>query len=709
MVIGFGVSGDSSPSGAPSSAAGSPHTVAEIPARHEAVPSPVTKSSGAATDNPSANITPDPDFLDDCSTSYDDSPSCVSAILQAIGNARAQEGLPAMTLPSDWESLTPEEQLYVATNLERVARGLPALSGMATALDQSAAQGAADNEDPEPPSGFPWTSWGSNWAGAVGNPLEAIYYWMYDDGEGSGNVDCTQTNTSGCWGHRDNILMSLDCQPCVMGTGFNSTAYEGYPSWGEILVDSSGSPQLDYSWSQVVPYLADPWDPFPAQPNLLVNPNFGAGMGSWNVASGQNWAIYDSSSAPVGQTYLETNSGSASSPTVEQDASAPSQGNSYQGSVYLRSPSSQPIGVALVIWAVGGSSNEDAQDDFTVSSSSWTRYYTDLDVAGSGHTGLIFQLYIGNSGTNLDVDGAMLQNTGVSDAGFEQSGLGAWNVASGQNWAVYDSSAAPMGSDYLQTNSGGASDPSVYQDATAIPAQGDDYQGSVFLSSPSSTPVNVSLVIWALGGSNTEEGESEFTVSSSTWTQYFTDLDVTDSGHNDLRFQVYVDTAGVNLDMDGAMLEYTGVPDAAFDQSGLGPWVVPSGANWAIGSGSGGVSGSGQNWLETNTGSDNSSFFYEDLSTDPLVGHSYTGSVFLKSLSGAPISVAIVIWALGGPSPVEEGETTVTVGSTWQPYSAVLDVTDPGYSDLRMQVYVSTPGLTLGADFASLPDVAADS
>jgi ribosomal protein L24E len=217
----------------------------------------VTKGSGILPPaNPPANIAPSPNFLEDCSgSSYDNSTTCTTDTLAAIANGREAEGLPGMILPTDWYSLTPQEQLFVATNLERTVRGLPALSAMATSLDQSAATGAADSNDPSPQAGFPWTQWGSNWAGAVGNPLEAIYFWMYDDGPGSNNIDCTASNQSGCWGHRDNVLLNLACTPCEMGTGFDPTGYEGYPGWAELLVDTSGAPAVDFSWSQVTPYL----------------------------------------------------------------------------------------------------------------------------------------------------------------------------------------------------------------------------------------------------------------------------------------------------------------------------------------------------------------------------------------------------------------------------------------------------------------------
>jgi hypothetical protein len=206
--------------------------------------------------NPSSNIDPSPDFLSDCSgSSYDDSTSCVLSTLGAIDNAREHEGLPAMILPTDWSSLSAQEQLFVATNLERTVRGLPPLSGMSQALDLSAAEAAAADQDPEPPAGFGWQTWGSNWAAAVGNPLEAVYYWMYDDGLGSSNIDCTFADMAGCWGHRDNILLEMSCGTCVMGVGMDSTGWDNDPSWTELLVQATGAAPLDFSWSSVLPDL----------------------------------------------------------------------------------------------------------------------------------------------------------------------------------------------------------------------------------------------------------------------------------------------------------------------------------------------------------------------------------------------------------------------------------------------------------------------
>jgi hypothetical protein len=227
------------------------------PAPPSAIAPPATPvPSVTAAGTLAANIAPQPNFLQSCSGSqYDDSLSCVAATLQAISNGRSHEGLPPMVLPRNWSQLTPGQQIFVATNLERTARGMAPLTAMATTLDEAALQGAGLDIDPGPPGGFPYSQWGSNWAGAVGNPLEAMYFWMYDDGPSSANIDCTATNRSGCWGHRENILLRLPCRLCLMGTAWDATAYQSVPSMTELLVETSGTPALDFTWQQESTYL----------------------------------------------------------------------------------------------------------------------------------------------------------------------------------------------------------------------------------------------------------------------------------------------------------------------------------------------------------------------------------------------------------------------------------------------------------------------
>ncbi|HUY23184.1 MAG TPA: hypothetical protein VMV22_12685 [Acidimicrobiales bacterium] len=241
----------------PTTTVPAPTTTTTAPPAVPPTPPAAPAHVSAPSAGPSANISPQPDFLQSCSGAhYDGSPGCVSATVEAIANARGQEGLPPLVLPSNWAQLGPDTQLFVATNLERTARGLPPMATKVAALDQAALQGAANDTDPGPPAGFPYSQWGSNWAGALGNPLEAVYFWMYDDGVGSANIDCTPSNTTGCWGHRQNILLPLPCQDCVMGTGWLEGGYSGDPSLTEILVETSGSPATSFTWQQELPYLS---------------------------------------------------------------------------------------------------------------------------------------------------------------------------------------------------------------------------------------------------------------------------------------------------------------------------------------------------------------------------------------------------------------------------------------------------------------------
>lgn len=151
-----------------------------------------------------------------------------------------------MELPSDWSALSPAEQLFVATNFERTACGLPPFEGIATALEPAAQAGANSGSDPVPPGSFPSEHWTSNVGGGFASPLEALYVWMYDDGTDSPNVDCSTSDTALCWGHRDNILAAFSCTPCVVGSAYSPNA-----SWSELMAETTGTPDLLFAWTSV--------------------------------------------------------------------------------------------------------------------------------------------------------------------------------------------------------------------------------------------------------------------------------------------------------------------------------------------------------------------------------------------------------------------------------------------------------------------------
>lgn len=171
--------------------------------------------------------------------------------LAAIDSCRASEGVGPLILPSNFGSLTPVQQGFVLIDLERVNRGLPAIVGLSAPLDALAAAGASAGSDPSFPSAN--VSGGGIWAGAY-SVLQADYLWMYVDGPGGNNLDCSSGNTSGCWGHRDIILFDRTTAPLVSGGGFATAG--GTDSVAYLVLSGYSSSNLAFTWASELKYFA---------------------------------------------------------------------------------------------------------------------------------------------------------------------------------------------------------------------------------------------------------------------------------------------------------------------------------------------------------------------------------------------------------------------------------------------------------------------
>jgi hypothetical protein len=170
--------------------------------------------------NPTSNLAPTSAMDQNClanSPTSSQVTTCDQASVSAIDAARASEDVGPMTLPVGYDQMPQSEQILVVSNLERADRGLAPVAGLSSSLDALALDGAKSHSDPSFPNPFYGTSGGSNWA-STSSVLLADFLFMYDDGPGPGgiNSDCTTSNPSGCWGHRDNILSNFD-QPLLMG------------------------------------------------------------------------------------------------------------------------------------------------------------------------------------------------------------------------------------------------------------------------------------------------------------------------------------------------------------------------------------------------------------------------------------------------------------------------------------------------------------
>jgi hypothetical protein len=215
--------------------------------------------SFAATSDPATSTSPSQATFQACDAAPD-SAGCIGSALSDIDAARAAEGVGPMQLPGDFASLNVPQQLLIATNLERVDRGLAPIAGLAADLDSAAASAAAADEDPMLDH-FHGTELASNWAGGISSTLLADFVWMYDDGPGSGNLDCQHAGDSGCWGHRHNILYQFD-NPVAMGVGYDANTSDG-PSLTELFIGgdtATGPGQADAllapTWNQLSSHTA---------------------------------------------------------------------------------------------------------------------------------------------------------------------------------------------------------------------------------------------------------------------------------------------------------------------------------------------------------------------------------------------------------------------------------------------------------------------
>ena len=214
------------------------------------VPGAVSQAAGLLPpNNPSANLTSDPPL--GCASSQ----SCTGLALRAIDNAHAAEGASPMELPSNWFTLSPQQQLFVVAGEERIDRGLKPYKGLLATLDAIAQTAAVQGEDPTLSRiPFPILAAGGNYAGGYATVLSADYDWMEVDGYGGPNVTCTTPTAAGCWGHRDNILGMGTCPTCVAGAGYIEGSYTELFARPRAPVNS-----FTFSWqSDVAPYLADP-------------------------------------------------------------------------------------------------------------------------------------------------------------------------------------------------------------------------------------------------------------------------------------------------------------------------------------------------------------------------------------------------------------------------------------------------------------------
>lgn len=212
----------------------------------------VSASAGWASDPPSN--TPLGKLPASCS-SAPGGKACINAGVYYLDKARAKVDLPAYKLPASFTSLTPAEQMFVLANLDRIQYGLPPITGLTAGLSHDAlVSGVKGSADPVPSSTANLEAWTSNWAGGYRNAPMAYEAWMWDDGLGSDNFDCTAAHPAGCWDHRHDVLSKLGSS-AVLAMGAAAGSEPKYVrGYAMLLVGGTSqyAATYSYTWTQAV-------------------------------------------------------------------------------------------------------------------------------------------------------------------------------------------------------------------------------------------------------------------------------------------------------------------------------------------------------------------------------------------------------------------------------------------------------------------------
>jgi hypothetical protein len=218
--------------------------------------SPVAMAHGHQAPNPPSNFKVGP--LPSMCASAPTGAKCINAAVFYLDQARAKLHLAPYRLPANFVKLAPDHQILILSNLDRGAYHLPAIAGVTRALNRVARGGTPADPgvrgDGDPILHAVGVQTTSNWALGFPNIVLAYEAWMYDDGPGSGNLDCTASNHAGCWGHRQDVLADLLTPgSSAMGVAAGRDA-AGRPGYAMLIAKGHSSYTTGYSyrWTQAV-------------------------------------------------------------------------------------------------------------------------------------------------------------------------------------------------------------------------------------------------------------------------------------------------------------------------------------------------------------------------------------------------------------------------------------------------------------------------
>ena len=292
----------------------------------------------------------------------------------------------------------------------------------------------------------------------------------------------------------------------------------------------------------------------PVKHNRLSHPSFEGSFANWVPGYGfVNQQIYDQPSlSRDGNWFAASNTPVAGRSFAQYTDVTHVSGDRWTLSMWLRSANGAPFSGRLALWSFG-SSDRVAVVPYTVNGQ-WTQVSVTVDVGDTNVRSLKSELYMDTAGSTVWLDDASLTRNVLPNGSFEgPSAVGWTRSADAVNFAVYGrGQGTPGHGDAFAATNTGAPGTSVWSAASLTPTIGDDYTAEVLVRSGSAQPFTGRLALWALGGTS-EVAVVPFT-STSAWTTVRVPLTIARDGHTSLRLEIYEDSPGSTLFLDGAQL-----------------------------------------------------------------------------------------------------------------------------------------------------------
>ena len=292
----------------------------------------------------------------------------------------------------------------------------------------------------------------------------------------------------------------------------------------------------------------------PHQRNLLANPSFEGSFAGWGPGYGAiNQQVWRDPSAFAGEWFAAANTPVAGRSFAQDFPIEFRTDDVYTFSIALRSENAAaPMTGRVAVWALGGNTTFAVASDFSVGTA-WTPVTTTIDLGSSGARVLKVEIYMDTVGSTLWLDDAVLGRNLVQSGSFE-GGAFAWNRGPTMNVAAYtqqSSGIAPAVGRWFGATNTATPGTSLFQDIDIRPQAGSTYDAEIWVRSTEGT-VNGRLAVWALGPVYVPATTS-FTADG-TWRKVRIPVPIQRSDHTTLRFEVYVDSTGSTLLLDGANL-----------------------------------------------------------------------------------------------------------------------------------------------------------